>query len=372
MANGPVAHVASIRKRPSFTVSDAGGASTDDSSTPSPTTPQEPVDRSTTAGGAPSGSSSAVAQSPPSTRGWGWSRKPRTIVTVQPSTSPGNTLWPSSKERLPKVGNKLAAKSKRGDGGGGAGGRTDGTSKSLAGGRSPVDAAHQRAPTPLWTPHHTDDNPAPSPAGPYAETGEPPPVLALGKSPGSRSSLKLQGEHSPVAAPPPSAASVGRGVRQPRGKGFGAKIPLAGGGAHGARIASAGTAPVKIERACSDSRRSEVGRKGGKFAKRSSPRAVPKGDADRAGVGGHGHGHGRSPVSGGVWSRPSSSYEPPGGLLGLKGVKLDAPLRRPRFPVNNPHSQESALTTGHLVEQIQTPTWSVLFTRYTLHTSDRS
>ena len=360
MASEPAAHIASIRKRSSFTVSEAGGASTDDSSTASPTTPQESTDRSTTALSGPSsssdrGCSSTTARSPQGSGRWGWSRKPE---IVQPSTSPGNSLWSSSKDPVPKFDTKLAAKSKRRSDSGSGGGRTDGTSKSLAGGRSPADAAHQGAPPPLWTPHLTDYNPAPSPAGPYAESGEAPPVLASGKSPGIKASLKLPGEHSPVPAPPPSATSVGRGVRPLRGKSWGPKTPLTG--AHGPRIASTGTAPVKIERACSDGRKSEVGRKGGKFAQ-SSPRAVPKGDADRAGVGGHGHGRDRSPVSGG-WPRPSSSLETPGGLTGLQGDKLDAPLRRPRMPLHNPHSQESAGTIGPLVEQSQPPTWSVLYT----------
>ena len=351
----PATLLASMRKRSSFLVSETGGASTDDSSTASPTTPQDSTDRSTTAGGARSisggrGCSSTVARSPPGSRRWGWHKKQE---TVQPP-SPGNSLWPSSKGSLPKLDAKLAAKSQRG-----GSVRPDGTSKSLAGGRSPIDAAHQRAPTPLWTPRFSEDNPAPSPAGPYAESGEPPPVLVLGKSPGVKSSLGLPGEHSPVIAPPPSATSVGQGSRQPRGRSLGSKTPLAG--AHGPRIASTGTVPVKIERACSDGRKSEVGRKGGKFASRSSPRAVPKGGEDREGAGGHGHGHSRSPVGGG-WARTSTSLETPGVLTGLKVDKLKPPMRRPRVPVHNPHSQESAGTIGPLVEQSQAPTWSVLYT----------
>lgn len=358
----PATHMASIGKRSSFTVSDTGGASTDGSSATSSPTPQEFTDRSTTAAGAPSGSGerggpSTRSRSPaaPVPRRWGWSKKQE---TAQPSTSPGNSLWPLSKDPLPKFNAKHAAESNHGVGDGGGG--TDGTSKSHAGGRSPTGTARQGAPTPLWTPQLALDNPAPSPAGPYAESDEAPPMLALGKSP-AKSSLKVQGDHSPAAAPPPSATSAGRRLPQSKGRVWGAKTPLAG-GTQGANILSAGTVPVKIERACSDSRKSDAGRKGGKFAQRSSPRAVPKGGTDRAGVGGHGHGygHGRSPVVG-AWSRPSSSLETPGVLSSLKGDKLNAPLRRPRFSVPNPQSQESAEAFGALVGQTQPPKWSVLY-----------
>ncbi len=354
-------------------------------------------------------------------RSWGGTPPQQQLLQQQitaapsvPSTSPGaNFLWHSvgEKPQLNQMHGKALKRAERKKESAAALRDRQGSS-SGGGGRAAVSKSPTNDVRSLSdsSPATGEENPGPSPSGPFAgEGGGTPPKLSLGKSPLGKSPLG-RSPGSGVAAgsgtlplAPPSASSsgdasrggdvsrrhTGQGGREspPGGGGGGGGGGGSGGGggasgktrAGGATTATA-TPPQTIQRSSSDGPNTVERRGGSKAPRRSSPRPVPgttkavaESSLERArGAGGKNIGRSQSGSAAQVAAAAAAAgsalehqqqHQQQLGFHGtaLRGDKLGVKLRRParRPPLDHSYAFARSGDSGGIMDRSQsqaTPT----------------